>query len=62
MDIVEWFDINNIEHLKAYRTLMVNGAWPLGFIPNDINFSPIWQLVLAYKLSNAYIDLRLIGE
>jgi hypothetical protein len=60
IDIVEWFDVNNIEHLKAYYNLQHGGFWDKGFVPEYVTFSNAWQIGLAAKLANAYINLILM--
>jgi len=59
MNIVDWFDCDNEEHLRAYVTLQNKGVWPHGFITSVIEFSDHWQVALMAKLANAYVDLML---
>ena len=33
MLIQDWFDITNLDHLRAYKHLMDEGSWPEDFIP-----------------------------
>jgi len=57
MDILEFFDITNIEHLRAYRQLNKIGVWPKGFIPEDTTFGNAgWFPILADRMANAYIN------
>ena len=55
----DWFDPNNIEHLKAYKQWKETGGWPEKFIPlsitrgfAEVNFvnSKIAEHWLKYKL------------
>ena len=56
--IVTWFDVNNPEHIKAYKHLQETGAWPENFINfNEMDFPPLWRLSLALKFTQEYIDL-----
>lgn len=58
MNIIDWFDIKNVDHLKAWKYLEDNGGiWEQGFIPNDVEFSPNWQFVIMSKMATAYVDL-----
>lgn len=59
MDFLDFFDIHNKEHLAAYRHLSVHGAWPVGFLPNNCEMSPIWPYQIAEKMAIAYVDLVL---
>lgn len=59
MKINEWFDIENIEHIKAYYHLQNRGIWPKDFIPNKIIFDQGWQIVLMHKFASAHIAEKL---
>jgi hypothetical protein len=59
VNIVDWFDIENDEHLRAYWTLGRVGNWPEGFIPNGMQFPPGWNRILESKLADAYLKLKL---
>jgi len=59
LDIYNWFDPHNIEHVKAYYHLCNIGTWPVSFIPDNINRAPGWQLTIAAKLADAWINFRL---
>lgn len=55
INIVEWFDPYNIDHIRAYRYLEKNGMWEVGFIPDNIEFTDGWQIAILSKLTNAYL-------
>ena len=59
MDIIEWFDPQNLEHVKAYKHLMDKGFWPKGFIPSEIEFFSTWQAGLAFKIARQYVIEKL---
>ena len=61
MTILQWFDIENMAHLKAYRSLCATGVWPLGFIPKGVEMTPQWQVGLAGKMASKYIQDKLGG-
>jgi hypothetical protein len=50
--IIEWFDPNNAEHIKAYHHLENSGAWPQDFIPefNNKFFPTGWHIMLQTKI------------
>jgi hypothetical protein len=56
MKIEQFFDPKNIEHLKAYKVLQETGVWPKGFIPEETEFGPGWQAVLAFTMANLYVN------
>jgi len=60
MDILEYFDINNIEHLKAWEHLERQGCWPKGFSPENTEFENMgWHSVLNSRMADAYIKIML---
>ncbi len=60
--IINWFDVLNADHLKAYRTLETTGQWPQGFLPADCTFVTNWQYVLCSKLAEAYLNAAVVAE
>jgi len=61
MNIVDWFDVANPEHLKAYKHLQDTGLWPEGFLPEDIEIeyvSECWPR-LDTKLADKFVEERL---
>jgi hypothetical protein len=59
MDINEFFDVNNKDHLRAYRHVYDTGSWPEGFIPEGTTFRNLWHIELAGRLANEYVKLKL---
>ncbi len=57
--IVDWFDPNNIEHLKAYRELEHTGIWPKEFLPENILFTQVWHVGIACKLADCWLQEKL---
>ena len=62
MTIVEWFEPTNIEHIKAYKHLMDTGMWDKGFIPEDVEMTSQWNLMLMGKIVDHYVDEMLDGS
>ena len=62
MDILDYFDVKNVEHLKAYVTLQRTGTWPEGFIPKGTTFSTQWSLRLLSKLAFEYTKIMGANE
>ena len=58
MDFIDWFDVDNMDHLKAAKHLMVIGSWPEGFIPDNVIMDPGWYMTMAVGMANAYIILK----
>lgn len=61
MKISEYFDPENIDHLKAWNHLSMKGAWPVGFLPDDIEIEPMWAYVVSFKMAKVYVKEKL-GE
>ena len=55
MTIVDFFDIHDFEHIKAWKHLCEHGQWPEGFIPEGTVFQPMWQVLLADKMADAWV-------
>lgn len=62
MNILEFFDVKNKEHLRAFKTLCDNGMWPEGFLPKNIYFPTLWQTSLYGQLANAYLEIVFKNE
>ena len=62
MNIVDWFDVNNFEHILAYNYLIKTGHWPKGFLPDNIKFIPNWNILIMSNLANAYINAKKLKE
>jgi hypothetical protein len=56
MSIVEFFDINNHEHVSAWIYLEDHAVWPKGFLPTDIYFPPGWGPSITYRLARKYAE------
>lgn len=60
--IKDFFDIYNIKHIRAYKHLQIHGAWPIGFIPDDIEMENNWQMLIWAKMATAFVDAVLKGD
>jgi len=56
MKIEEFFNPYNMEHIKAYKNLITYGFWPVGFLPEDIEYSATWQAIIAFKMTSAWVE------
>jgi hypothetical protein len=59
MTIYDWFDPDNIDHIKAYNELQTNGVWPKGFIPNNVTLGPMWHINIAFILADRWVKYML---
>jgi len=65
MNIVDWFDIENIEHLKAFYGIEYEGKyWPEGMLPKNIEFPQDynWASLLSFKIVKHYIQQKLVEK
>ena len=53
--ILEWFDVYEPTHIDAFKELQRTGMWPVGFIPENIDFPNAWQIGLYGLLAEAYL-------
>ena len=58
---VDWFNPYNIEHLRAYRYVQDTGTWPPRFIPDNLLMGNNWQVLLQFRLAEAWVNYKL-GE
>jgi hypothetical protein len=56
INIVEFFDPSDEEHMKAYKYLRDTGVWPRGFISDNIIFEPYWYIHMLHKLVGYLLD------
>ena len=76
MKLSEFFDVNNLDHVKAYQHLVKEGAWPKEFIdtlPNkDMVLTPpsayeppayqIWIKEISMKIAKAWCEDKLASQ
>ena len=59
VDIVEYFDPYNMDHIRAFKYLMDNYRWPDLFwtemMGKNIIISPSWQVRLASKMADEWV-------
>lgn len=58
----DWFDVNNIEHLKAYAHVNKHASWPEGFIPDHVEMESLWAFIIAAKMANQFVAERLTAD
>lgn len=58
----KWFDVYNLDHIKAYKDLCEIGHWPEGFIPKGMELKPQWQVLIYIKMSKAWVEQVLAGK
>ena len=59
VNLIDWFDVNNKDHLTAYRHLQGTGCWPKGFLPENIEIPNGWHVLLMSRLSDAWQNHKL---
>ena len=59
-NVVDWFNPNNPDHIRAFQHLKTNGSWPVNFIPDNLEFAPTWYLGILQKLVDFLLVERII--
>ena len=60
MNILDFFNPLDIDHLKAYQYLQKKGKWPEGFIDWDnIVVDPNWQMILQSKMADLWVGTNI---
>jgi len=54
--ISQWFNPQDINHIRAYDHLQRSGAWPENFLPEGIKFDPHWQFIIRSDIADIYVD------
>jgi len=62
MELTEFFNPYNVDHIQAYKVLGETGAWPKDFLPEGVIISPVWNMILAAKCTNAWVEQVLAGH
>ena len=62
MIITKFFNPYNVDHIKAYKNLMITGMWPDGFLPEDIDYDPQWQVTIQAKMASCWVDAAHAGH
>jgi len=55
MDIVNWFNPYDKEHVAAYFVLTEKGQWPENFIPDWVELSPTWYMEITASMADAWV-------
>ena len=58
MDFFDFFDVDNDEHLRAYKHLLNRGFWPEGFIPPGTVRPEGWTGILNGKLVDKLFEIK----
>jgi len=62
MNITDFFDPYNMEHIKAYQHLIDKGSWPKGFVPENVEYGAQSQINIAFKMSKVWVEQVLAGN
>ena len=69
MTIIDVFDINDNNHLQAYRHLCRLGYWPDKFVEDfetkldcKLEFTMGWQIFIADKMANEWVNYKLEND
>jgi hypothetical protein len=54
MDILDWFNIFDPTHVQAWAEMSSTGTWPVGFIPEGIEFDSLWVVAIQGRMADQY--------
>jgi len=57
-----WFDVNNVEHLAAYKILADTGMWPKGFISDAVTLPHLWTIRIQSKMADEWVKHGMAGN
>ena len=65
ISIVDWFNPHNMEHLQAYKDLCKTGVFPESFWDkiaeiDHLEMTNTWQVAIACKIADAFVNEKLI--
>ena len=55
----DWFDPNNMDHMRAYKHLQKTGVWPSDFVPKNVEMNSNWCTLISYKIADAWCKEKL---
>lgn len=55
LDLIDFFNPYDAQHLKAYRYLEDHGTWPPGFIPSNVETHAHWHVFIGAKMAQAWM-------
>ena len=61
-NIREFFDPYSVDHLKAYEVLCKTGVWPVGFVPDDIEFPAGWPYMITARMAGVWVEQAKAGN
>lgn len=58
MNLIEFFDPKNLEHIKAFEHLQQKGQWPLDFWEKikDMEIPNSWNYILYAKMADCWVE------
>ncbi len=59
ISFIDWFDLENENHVKAFDTCRKTGSWPVGFIPDNVIMGINWQIEIIAKIANVWMQERI---
>jgi hypothetical protein len=59
MHISDWFDVHDVDHLKAYKYLESHGHWPAGFVPQHIKQTGGWHQMITANIADAWLQIKI---
>jgi len=58
MSIIDFFDADNVLHLKAWSYFNETGFWPINFLPQGVEYPAVWRFILLQKIAKKWISYK----
>lgn len=62
MTFKEFFDPHNVDHIAEYGYLQIKGYWRKGFIPDDVELTPMHFVEALEVMALAWIRISFTDE
>ena len=62
IDILDFFDIHDTDHLVAFKIMDNEGSWPNDFLPDNIYLSKSYRYHLTARMLAEYLKEHLPKE
>lgn len=56
LHLEEFFNPYNLDHMRAFKTLLANGGWPKGFIPENVVVNEDSEHLVTIKVADTWTD------
>lgn len=59
ISLLDWFNCDDPDHLRAWKYMEEGDSWPEDFLPENIVFPSMWRSSLRAEMADRWIAARL---